>query len=78
MQRERLTGHPLSAGGVAEARRWLAENHQIDAGLPLEDLDFRDDHEPWRQFIGSMVRKTLFSERLRLDGVLSVWQPKFK
>ena len=65
-------------GGVAEARRWLAENHQIDAGLPLEDLDFRDDHEPWRQFIGSMVRKTLFSERLRLDGVLSVWQPKFK
>ena len=62
-------------GGVAEARRWLAENHQVDAGLPLKDLDVHDD-EPWRYFIESVVGKTLFSERLRLDGVLSVWQPK--
>jgi len=65
-------------GGVAEARRWLAENHQVDAGLPLEDLDVYDDDEPWRYFIDSVVGKTLFSERLRLDGVLSVWQPKLK
>jgi protease-4 len=65
-------------GGVAEARRWLAENHQVDAGLPLEDLDVQDDDEPWRYFIDSVVGKTLFSERLRLDGVLSVWQPKLK
>ena len=63
-------------GGVAEARRWLAENHQVDAGLPLEDLDVYDDDESWRYFIDSVVGKTLFSERLRLDGVLSVWQPK--
>ena len=65
-------------GGVAEARRWLAENHQVDDGLPLEDLDVYDDDESWRYFIDSVVGKTLFSERLRLDGVLSVWQPKLK
>ena len=28
-------------GGVVEARRWLEENHQINAGLPLRDLDVR-------------------------------------
>tara|TARA_B100002051_G_scaffold257665_1_gene275266 strand:- start:6 stop:917 length:912 start_codon:yes stop_codon:yes gene_type:complete len=74
----RKAGLVDAIGGVAEARRWLAENHQVDAGLPLKDLDLHDDDEPWRYFIDSVVGKTLFSERLRLDGVLSVWQPKLK
>ena len=63
-------------GGVVEARRWLEENHQINAGLPLRDLDVHDDDELWCNLIDSALGKTLFSERLRLDGVLSVWQPK--
>ena len=62
-------------GGITEARRWLAENHQIDMGLPLKDLDVHDEKETWRHFLDMAVGKTLFSERLRLDGVLSVWQP---
>ena len=63
-------------GGVVEARSWLEENHQINAGLPLRDLDVHDDDELWCNLIDSALGKTLFSERLRLDGVLSVWQPK--
>ncbi len=65
-------------GGVVEARRWLEENHQINTGLPLKDLDVQDDDNLWRQFIDAVVGKMLFSERLRLDGVLSVWQPKMR
>ncbi len=64
-------------GGVIEARQWLAENHQIDVGLPLKDLDVQDEDETWRHLLDLTVGKTLFSERLRLDGVLSVWQPNF-
>ena len=65
-------------GGVVEARRWLEENHQINAGLPLKNLDVKGDEEPWRHFIDAVVEKMLFSERLRLDGVLSVWQPNLR
>ena len=65
-------------GGVVEARSWLEENHQINAGLPLRDLDVHDDDELWCNLIDSALGKTLFSERLRLDGVLSVWQPKLQ
>ena len=65
-------------GGVAEARRWLAENHQINVGLPVKDLDVQDGDEPWRDLIHLVVGKTLFSERLRLDGLLSVWQPNLR
>jgi len=65
-------------GGVVEARRWLEENHQINAGLPLKNLDVKGDEEPWRHFIDAVVGKMLFSERVRLDGVLSVWQPRMR
>ena len=65
-------------GGVVEARSWLEENHQINAGLPLRNLDVHDNDEFWSNLIDSALGKTLFPERLRLDGVLSVWQPKIR
>ena len=65
-------------GGVVEARSWLEENHQINASLPLRNLDVHDNDEFWSNLIDSALGKTLFPERLRLDGVLSVWQPKLK
>ena len=65
-------------GGVVEARSWLEENHQINAGLPLRNLDVHDNDEFWSDLIDSALGKTLFPERLRLDGVLSVWQPKIR
>ena len=61
-------------GGIAEARRWLADNYQIGRDIPLKDLKVGDKAFSWRNFVDSMFRKTLFPERLRLDGALSVWQ----
>jgi len=62
-------------GGEDEARSWLAENKDVPDSLPLVDVKIKHDEEPWRDFISGMVGKTLFSERLRLDGVMSLWQP---
>ncbi len=61
-------------GGISEARRWLEEIHQIDADLRLEDLKIKDNTGFWSSLAHTLFRKTLFSERLSLDGALSVWQ----
>ncbi len=62
-------------GGEDAARAWLEKAYKIDASLPLEDVDISRDEEIWRDFIGGAFGKALFSERLRLDGLLSLWQP---
>ena len=61
-------------GGIPEARAWLENKYQIGVNLHLEDLEIKSDGVPWRSFFRAIIGKTLFSERLRLDGVLSVWQ----
>jgi len=65
-------------GGEEEARSWLAENKKVPETLPVVDVKIKHDEEPWRDFISGMVGKTLLSERLRLDGVMSLWQPSVK
>ncbi len=62
-------------GGEDAARRWLEKAYKVDTSLPLEDMDISHDEEVWRNFIGGALGKALFSERLRLDGLLSLWQP---
>ena len=62
-------------GREKDARAWLTEKHEIDA-----DADIRDAYQPeedrlWRKMISGMVGKVLFSERLKLDGMISVWHP---
>ena len=68
-----------SLGAEKEALAWLAETRQIDTELPVNDVEIEREDEPWRQFLEGTVRgvvgKTLFSERLRLDGVISLWHP---
>ena len=61
-------------GGVPEARKWLAENYKISTALRLENLKIKDNMAALHSFFDTMFRKTLFSERLKLDGALSVWQ----
>ena len=61
-------------GGISEARIWLEEKHQIDIDLRLEDLEIKENTMSWESIVDSIYRKTLFSERLRLDGAFSVWQ----
>jgi len=62
-------------GGEPEARRWLEEKHAIDADVPVEDIEFEDPEELLRKLLGESVGKVLFSERLRLDGLVSLWHP---
>ncbi len=62
-------------GDEGAARTWLEKTYKIDASLPLEDVDISHDKEIWRDFIGGTLGKVLFSERLRLDGLLALWQP---
>ena len=62
-------------GGEADARRWLAETHAIATSLPVKDVEIEHEGALWRDLIGGLLGKVLFSERLRLDGPISLWHP---
>lgn len=62
-------------GGEREARAWLDERHGIARSLPVRDVELRGPGEELRDMVGGFVGKALLSERLILDGVVSVWQP---
>ncbi|HLT79364.1 MAG TPA: signal peptide peptidase SppA [Ferrovibrio sp.] len=67
-------------GGVEEARRWLAQSHGIPSELPLRDVPPEPPRDGWEALAGraaSMVfGKSLLPERLKLDGLVSVWHPE--
>jgi protease IV len=67
-----------AVGGEREARAWLAQMHGIAADLETRDIHEHDDDELWRQMFSSALGKVLFSERLKLDGVISLWHPGMK
>ena len=62
-------------GAEPEARQWLAANRDVSIDLPAVDVDIEEDDDGWSGLLSSLVGKTLFSERLTLDGLLSVWHP---
>ncbi len=64
-----------SLGAEPEARKWLAETHKIADSLPLKEVKAKHEDQPWRDLFSSIMGKVLFSERLRLDGVISLWHP---
>ena len=62
-------------GGEPKARQWLAETHKISESLPVRNVEVKHEDSIWRDFIGGIFGKTLFPERLRLDGLISLWHP---
>lgn len=62
-------------GGEREALLWLSETHGIPGDTPIIDLDREDDPGTFLDVITGLTKKTLLSERLRLDGPISVWHP---
>jgi protease IV len=62
-------------GGEREARAWLEEKRGISRSLPARDVKFHGPAEEIQDLVGGLVGKALFSERLILDGVVSVWHP---
>ena len=60
-------------GGETQARHWLDENHEIAIGLPMRDVVVDHGEDFWRDAIGNALGKMLSSERLSLDGLVSLW-----
>jgi protease-4 len=60
-------------GSENEAIDWLRENSKIPSGLSVQDVIIERPGQDWRSLINAMVGKALFSERLRLDGLVSLW-----
>ena len=63
-------------GAETEARKWLFDSHEIADSLPIEDIEIAKDGIPWASWLNSKIEKIIFSKRLSLDGMISLWQPK--
>ena len=63
-------------GGEKEARDWLAEQHEISADLPVREVRINRGTKNLFGLVEEMFGKTLFSERLTLDGLIAVWHPE--
>lgn len=75
--RQAMTAGLVDAiGAEPEARQWLADTHEIADSLPVRDVEVVHEDEPWRDLFDSVIGKGLFSERLTLDGVISLWHPE--
>jgi len=62
-------------GGEDVALNWLHNEKGLEADLPVEDSSVRDEFSEIRDLFGSLSGKSLFSETLTLDGLLSLWHP---
>ncbi len=63
-------------GGEREARRWLEGQRGVDSDLPVRDIDPEDTAETLLEELATGAGKALLSERLSLDGLISVWHPR--
>ena len=63
-------------GGIKEARSWLESAHQIPSSLPLLTVDYSEPKPLIARLLSEMMGKTVLSERLTLDGLLSLWHPE--
>lgn len=63
-------------GSTIEARQWLESQHNISEKLPLRDVSDRDNREGLLGRILGLAEKMMSSERLTLDGLISVWHPE--
>ena len=60
-------------GGESEARQWLQDNKKVSASLPIRDVGTADTAEQVSRWLHGAAGKAFFSERLNLDGLVSVW-----
>jgi len=62
-------------GGEAEAVAWLRSARGIDRDLPVRGVRL-DNPAGWLGEASSSIRKMVLSERLTLDGLVSLWHPE--
>lgn len=63
-------------GGEAEARLWLAAEHQVPASLPVRRIAEPDRVQSLLSGAVGAAHRALVGEWLRLDLPLAVWQPR--
>jgi protease-4 len=62
-------------GGEKEAVSWMVRKRDIPAELPIETIRARKTDEGFLKKLVEMSGKSLFSNALTLDGLVSLWQP---
>ena len=62
-------------GGEEEAEIWLTEQRGVPGDLEIRTVPLQSNTSTLLFRITSLARKTVFSEPLALDGIISVWQP---
>lgn len=65
-------------GGERQAKSWLNKEKTLSKTLPVRDIRIRREVEDWLDYASAIVQKTSLSERLTLDGLVSVWHPQLK
>ena len=65
-------------GGERDAIRWLQAERGIPEGLDVRDVRLHRDVENLIDRLTGLARKTILSERLTLDGLVSVWHPELR
>jgi len=65
-------------GGEDEAIEWLEKERKIEPDLPVRDVRVRDEFQELFQQVSKAIQKTTLSERLTLDGLVSVWHPRLQ
>ena len=63
-------------GRETDAVNWLSNEYKIPKNLPIIDVKIDYKEGKLQQLLANNIGKIFFSERLRLDGVLSLWHPK--
>ncbi len=62
-------------GDEDSARAWLERERGVDGDLPIRDIEPPAKALWLQDLVGGTLGKVLFSERVRLDGLLALWQP---
>lgn len=62
-------------GGEASAIDWMVRTRDLPSGLPVETVQTNPDKDGLLEQISGLAGKSLFSNALTLDGLVSLWQP---
>jgi protease-4 len=65
-------------GAEPEARDWLAAERGIARATPVRNVEVERKDRGLLGMVQSIAGKTLFSERLTLDGLVSLWHPDLR
>lgn len=63
-------------GAEREATEWLAAAHSLGPDLPVHDIDPPLQTPGILDLLVGLSKKALVYERLKLDGLISVWHPQ--